>query len=73
MESTTKQEAQLQSEEGKANFAKKMADWQMATDKAKAENTPLPAKPDDWLAGNHRAGTSLQAWSIQRLAMASRV
>lgn len=56
MESTIKQESELRSPEGKANFAKKMADWQAAADKAKAENTPPPGKPEDWLAGQHRAG-----------------
>jgi sialate O-acetylesterase len=54
--SNAKQETALQSPEGKADFERKMSDWQAATEKAKAEHTPLPPRPEDWLAGQHRAG-----------------
>jgi sialate O-acetylesterase len=56
LESTAKQETTLQSEKGKAEFERKMSDWRAATEKAKAEHTPLPGRPEDWLAGQHRAG-----------------
>ena len=56
MESTAQQETTLQSEKGKADFERKMSDWRAATVKAKAEHSPLPGQPEDWLAGQHRAG-----------------
>jgi len=56
IDSTVKQEAALQSAQGKADFAQKLTDWQAAVDKAKAENKPLPGRPEDWLAGQHRPG-----------------
>ena len=57
MENTSKQEATLQSEQGKADFERKMAQWRAATEKAKAEHTtPLPPRPENWLVEQHRAG-----------------
>jgi sialate O-acetylesterase len=56
MERTVKQEQQLLSEKGKADFAAKMAEWKAAAEKAKAEKTPAPRQPDNWLEGNHRPG-----------------
>jgi sialate O-acetylesterase len=56
MENTVKQEADLQSEKGKADFERKMTEWRAATEKAKAEHTPLPGRPEDWLTAQHRAG-----------------
>jgi len=56
MESTVKQETLLQSEKGKADFDRAMAAWTAAVEKAKAEKTPIPPKPEVWLAGQHRAG-----------------
>ena len=61
MESTIKQESELQSPEGKTTCAKKMADWQAAVDKAKAENTQPPGKPEDWSAGC-RSGSQTGNW-----------
>ena len=56
MQQTTKREAQLQSEKGKADFERAMVEWKTAAEKAQAEKTPPPRRPDDWLAGNHRPG-----------------
>lgn len=56
MERTAKQEGQLLSEKGKADFAAKMAEWNAAAEKARAEKKPAPRQPDDWLTGNHRPG-----------------
>ncbi len=56
MERTRKQEADLQSEKGKANFAAAQAKWKVDAAKAKAENKPAPRAPTDWLTGNARPG-----------------
>jgi sialate O-acetylesterase len=56
MESTVKQEAQLESEKGKADFERAMSEWKTAVEKAKAEKTEIPRRPEDWLTGQHRAG-----------------
>ena len=56
MESTVKQEMEWQSEKGKADYESKLAAWKTAVEKAKAEKRPAPGKPEDWMAGQHRAG-----------------
>jgi sialate O-acetylesterase len=56
MENTAKQETALQSEKGKADFERAMADWKAGVAKARAEKTALPRQPEDWLAGQHRPG-----------------
>ena len=56
MESTLKQEAAWQSEKGKAEYDRKIAEWRLAVEKAKLEKTPAPGRPEDWMAGQHRAG-----------------
>jgi sialate O-acetylesterase len=56
MESTTKKEAQLTSEKGKADFAQSVAAWKSAVEKAKAEKKTPPRAPVDWLTGNARPG-----------------
>ncbi|HEY3841348.1 MAG TPA: sialate O-acetylesterase [Bryobacteraceae bacterium] len=56
MDATVKQETSLESEKGKADFDRAMADWKAAADQARAEKKPLPRQPENWLAGNHRPG-----------------
>jgi sialate O-acetylesterase len=56
MKATQEHESQLQSEKGKADFARVMADWKAAVEKARVEKAPRPAQPEDWLAGQHRPG-----------------
>jgi sialate O-acetylesterase len=56
MERTVKQEQQLESEKGKADFTKQMADWKAAVEKARAEKAPMPRQPNNWLEGNARPG-----------------
>jgi sialate O-acetylesterase len=56
MAATVKQETTLQSEKGKADFERAMAEWKEAAAKAKADKTTPPRQPDDWMAGNHRPG-----------------
>ncbi len=51
-----KREATLQSEKGKADFEKAVADWKIAAAKARAEKLPAPAQPVDYLTGNARPG-----------------
>ncbi len=61
MESAVKREADLQSEKGKADFEKAMAGWKAASEKARAEKTPMPRQPTDWLTGNSRPGNIFSA------------
>jgi sialate O-acetylesterase len=59
LESTTKQEAYLQSENARADYDKQLAKWKEDTERAKAEQkaTPRqPASPFQWLTGNARPG-----------------
>lgn len=56
MDSTVKQETTLQSEQGKANYERALENWKAAVEKARAEKKPLPPRPENWLAGQHRAG-----------------
>jgi sialate O-acetylesterase len=56
MERTTKREADLLSEKGKADFAKSMADYKAASAKAKAEKKAAPRAPVDYLTNNARPG-----------------
>ncbi len=56
MERTTKREADLTSEKGKANFEAQMTKWKADTAKAKAEKKALPRQPQDYLTGNARPG-----------------
>ena len=57
MANTVKREADLSSEKGKADFAKSVADYKAAVEKAKVEKKAPPARgPVDWLTGNARPG-----------------
>ncbi len=59
MEGTVKREADLTSEQAKANFEKATAKWKEDVEKAKAEQKPAPRapqSPDGWLHGNARPG-----------------
>ncbi|MEO6245600.1 MAG: sialate O-acetylesterase, partial [Opitutaceae bacterium] len=56
MTGTVKREADLQSEKGKADFARSVADHKTAAAKAKAEKKAPPRAPVDWLTGNARPG-----------------
>ena len=59
MEATVKQEAAAQTEKAKLDYEQAMIKWKAAAEKAKAEKkTPprAPESPQQWLAGNHRAG-----------------
>lgn len=56
MESTARREADLQSEKGKAGFAKSVEDWKVASAKAKAAKKTPPRAPVDWLTNNSRPG-----------------
>jgi len=59
MERTVKEEADKQSEKGRADYAAAMEQYKAEADKAKAENRPAPwppQSPADWLAGNARPG-----------------
>jgi len=56
MANTVKREADLSSEKGKADFAKSVADYKVAAEKAKAEKKVAPRAPVDWLTGNARPG-----------------
>ena len=59
MENTAKQEANLQSEQAKADYEKRLAKWKEDVEKAKAEQKPSPRQPSSpfqWLTGNARPG-----------------
>lgn len=56
IESNVKLENNFQSEKGKADFERAMAEWKAAFEKAQAAKTEPPRKPEDWLAGRARAG-----------------
>jgi sialate O-acetylesterase len=59
MERTTRQEANLQSENTKAEYEKQIAKWKEEVEKAKAEQKPAPRQPGSpfaWLTGNARPG-----------------
>jgi sialate O-acetylesterase len=56
MERTTKREEQLQSAQGKQEFATAMEKWKDASAKAKAAKKTVPAAPRDWLVDNSRPG-----------------
>lgn len=59
MDSTVKHEAQLQSEQAKADYEKQLTKWKEDVEKDKAEQKPAPRKPGspfDWLTGNARPG-----------------
>jgi sialate O-acetylesterase len=56
MERTTKREATLLSEKGKADFAASVEKWKVDAAKAKAEKKAPPRAPTDWLTGNARPG-----------------
>lgn len=58
LEDATKQEAELSSEQGRAEYERKVAEWKADFDKAKAENRPpaSPWPPHNFLTGNHRPG-----------------
>jgi sialate O-acetylesterase len=56
METTVKQETTLQSEKGKGDFERAMAEYQAGVEKAKAEKTAMPRMPENWLTGQHRPG-----------------
>jgi len=56
MANTAKREADLSSEKSKADFAKSVADWKIAAEKAKVEKQAAPRAPADWLTGNSRPG-----------------
>ncbi len=59
MDTTVKHEAQLQSEQAKADYEKQLANWKEDSEKAKAEQKPAPRKPGspfEWLTGNARPG-----------------
>ena len=59
METTVKTETDIQSEKSKADFEKRLADWKSASEKAKAENRPLPSQPrnpEDFLIEQRRPG-----------------
>jgi sialate O-acetylesterase len=59
MESTHKQEAYNQSDKAKTDYEADMEKWKEAVEKAKAEGKPQPRQPrtpEQWLAGNQRAG-----------------
>lgn len=56
MAETTKREADLQSEKGKAAFQESVAKWKVAAEKAKAEKKQPAQAPRDWLVDNARPG-----------------
>jgi sialate O-acetylesterase len=56
METTVKREQLLQSEKGKADYERALADWKVAAAQARAEKKPIPRQPDNYLAGNARPG-----------------
>ena len=56
MDATLKREAELKSEKGQAAFAKAMAEWKSASEKAKAEGKTPPRPPTQWLTGQYFAG-----------------
>ena len=56
MADTARREANLQSEKGKADFQRSVADYKVAAEKAKAEKKTPPRAPTDWLTGNARPG-----------------
>ena len=55
-EATAKQEADLQSAEGRAKTEKQVADYKAATEKAKKTKKAAPRAPQNWLTGQHRPG-----------------
>ena len=65
-------EAQLQSEEYKAQFEKTLDAWRKKYEEAKAAGKPLPRRPtspEQLLGGNSRPATSLREWFIPPLGM----
>jgi len=59
MEAVAKKEATLQTEKAKLDYEQAMTKWKAAAEKAKAEKkTPprAPESPQNWFAGNQRAG-----------------
>ena len=56
MDTTKKRESELMSNKGTADFDKAMADWKIASAKARDEKTAPPRQPDNFLVGQHRPG-----------------
>jgi sialate O-acetylesterase len=56
MTATRQREAQLMSEQGKAEFERAMEQWKVAGEQARAEKKAVPPAPENWMVAQHRPG-----------------